>query len=727
MKRLCILQGLPWHWLLPLLFFLIGLIYIYASPHFEASDSIQHLGVIQWIAEKRELPVQSAYHGHLYGQEASQPPLYYLLTAPIWMLTDTSDFSDFIHRNPLVFIGEYTRLGNRNLVFYRQPYPPDLRGSSLTLYIIRVVTLAMGAATVAAVYQSARTIIPNNIGFAALAASLTAFNPMFIFTSASVSNDALVSMLTALIAWQMLAMLREGFQTRRSLVLATLIALASLAKLSGLALGLVVALVGIWLVIRSRDRRGFIVLGGAMLVAFLAIAGWWYLRNLMLYGELFGTNAMLDHFGRRPATLLEILTEDLEGLRITFWGLFGVFNILIDRIFYQAMDLLALASAVGLVVFVVKQRKSPIVIASIVFLGILLCIGMAMLVWWSLQSPATLGRLLFPYITSTSVLMALGLTALRLPPLMVALPLFAFSLVSPFAYIMPNYDHPPVVEQLPASAIQTTALWDDIKLVGYELPQQQRWSSGDEIPLTLYWQPLAQSTELLSLFLTLIDAEGEAMATIDTFPGWGTLPTMWWEPGKIYRDDYTLQIPEDAEGFSTTRLHIGWYPYPDGSNIQPVLESGEKSYATIIPIGAFIGANPQQTLGADATPDGTVFGDSIRLNGWRFSGGNVLELEWQLAREMAGDWRVFAIVLAEPYQPDTAIEILLQKDRSPPVPLDFVRTDETFLTRHDFELPDGFSGEYGIYIGWYNEDIGQRLEAPYPDNMLLLEDVGFYG
>ena len=718
-------RRLPFQWLLPLSFFCIGLLYIYASPHFEASDNIPHVGVIKWIAEQGELPIQSEDHEHLYAQEGSQPPLYYLLMTAIWQSVDTSDFDEYFWRNPLALIGVPKRLGNRNLVFYQQPYPPDLSGTSLALYIIRVVTLAMGAVTVAAVYQSARTVMPDNVGFAVLATSLTAFNPMFVFINASVSNDNLVTMLAALIAWQMLVMLRDGFQTKRSLVLAALIALASLAKLSGLVPGFVVGLAGIWLVIRSRDWRGFVVLGASLLIAWLTIAGWWYLRNLSLYGELFGTSAMLDNFGRRNMPLPQLLLEEFEGLRISFWALFGAFSILTHKIFYVVVDLLSLLGAAGLLVFLAKHRRNQFTLSVISFLSILLAIGSAMLILWTMQTSASTGRLLFPYITSISLLLAMGLYALRIPALLVAVLLFLFTVAAPIVYIMPNYDHPPIVDKLPAHAIETSVRWDDIRLVGYELPPPQRWSAGDEIPLTLYWQPLAQSTELQALFLTLLDADEKAITTIDTFPGWGSFPTMWWVPGQIYSDDYILQIPKDAQGFSAVQLHIGWYPFPDGSDIQPVQESGEQTAASTLPLGAFVGGEPVRSLGADARADGTVFGDAIQLNAYRFSEGHILELEWQIVGEISGEWRVFAIVLDAPYQSETAFEVIYQADASPPVSLNYLAVDETFITRHQFELPAGYLGEHEIYLGWYNEDISERLPVPYPSNMLELPRMAF--
>ena len=242
---------------MPLIFLLIGLVYLYAAPNFEASDTVQHIGVIKWIAERGELPLQSADHDKLYGQEGSQPPLYYLLMAAVWNAFDNSDFEARYLPSPFTVIGDPLRLGNRNLVIYKQVYPPDLSGSSLTLYVIRLLGVGMGAVTVGAVYQSARTLLPGRAGFALLAGALTAFNPQFLFISASVSNDNLINMLAALITWQMLLMLRDGFQRRRSLLLALLIALAALTKLSGLVVGAVVGLAGIWLLWRWGDRRGF--------------------------------------------------------------------------------------------------------------------------------------------------------------------------------------------------------------------------------------------------------------------------------------------------------------------------------------------------------------------------------------------------------------------------------------------------------------------------------------
>jgi len=598
LQRRVALEKLPLPWLLPALFFLVGLVYLYAAPNFEASDSAQHVGMIKWIADSGTLPAQSGDHEQLYGQEASQPPLYYLMMAAVWSAFDTRDFAERYLPSPFTVIGDPSGRGNRNLVIYKQPYPPDLNGSSLALYAIRLLSLGMGAVTVWAVCQSARVLMPSEAGFALLAGGFTAFNPQFLFISASVSNDTLVNMLAALIAWRMLVMLRDGFETRRDFALALLIALASLSKLSGLVMGAVVALAAVWLLFRTRDRRGFWQFAGMTLVAWLIIALWWYARNLALYGEPFGTSTMLDYFGRRSITLGQLIAEEFQGLRVSYWAVFGAFNIVVDELFYHLMDLLTLAGALGLVVLLAKTVRvdSPqrhrehreYVLVAVAFLALLLAMGGGALIAWSLQTWASTGRLLFPYITSASLLLALGMQALRVPKLLIIAPLFAFSLVAPFAYIMPNYDHPPAVERLPVSAESANVVWGDLRLSGYEIPAQRTWRAGDEIPVTFYWRAVAQSPLAYALTLSLVDEDGAVNSSIETWPGWGTMPHPWMTLDTDYRDEYIIEIPAEA-GEGALTLEIRWYVFPDGPDLSAELASGETVDALRLPLGRLVG------------------------------------------------------------------------------------------------------------------------------------------
>lgn len=726
MTRLQYWTKLPFRWILPIVFFCIGLCYLYVTPHFETPDSVTHVAMIQSVTENNgELPVQSKGHGELYGQQASQPPLYYFLMMPVWSVFDTSDFDTFLNFNELAISGYPSRLGNRNLVFYEQPHPPNLQGTSLAIYAIRLLTLVISTVTVYAVYQSARVIQPDKVGFAVLATCLVAFNPQFLFIGSSVNNDNLVTMLATLITWQMLMMLREGFQTRRSLLIALLIAFATLAKLNGLVMVLTVAIAGLWVAYRTRDIRGLVILGASMVGFWLMIAGWWYLRNLMLYDELFGTRAMVSNYGGRNTTLELLIGVEWTGFRQSYWGLFGWFSIFTDPLHYRLMDGLAIVSVIGLIPYLIQARKQAFAWTAFSFLGIMATVGMVMLVWWTSQTTGSQGRLIFPYIVAYSVLMAMGLSALRIPAWLIGLPMLGFAIVAPFAYILPEYDHPPQVETLPETATQTFAQWDDITLIGYEIETGKRLSNKSEIPITLYWRPLAQSDEPLAFFVSLINEQGEAIATLDSFPGWGTLPPTGWQPNTIYQDDLVLQILEGEDGFSEVQLQIGWYRYPTGGNIRPILEDGQEGNTYTIPFGVYINGETGQAITDNPIADNTVFGDSIRLNAYSFVEGDTVQLEWEILQPIDGDWRVFAFVLDTPYENGGEFEPILQKDVSPSVPLSYLRQGETIRTTHPFDLNTDFLGTYPVYVGWYNGETGERLPVPYPANMLMIEELRF--
>jgi hypothetical protein len=89
------------------------------------------------------------------------------------------------------------------------------------------------------------------------------------------------------------------------------------------------------------------------------IAGWWYLRNWRLYGDPTGLNAMLEAAGRRlkPYSWQQLLDE-FEGFRMSFWGVFGGFNLVAPNWVYRLYDALVMAGLVGLGVLVWQYRAS---------------------------------------------------------------------------------------------------------------------------------------------------------------------------------------------------------------------------------------------------------------------------------------------------------------------------------------------------------------------------------
>ncbi|MCE2490285.1 MAG: glycosyltransferase family 39 protein, partial [Anaerolineae bacterium] len=402
-----------------LAFLLVGLLYAWATPVLEASDEPHHFAFAEFISRHWTLPVQVPGEITPWAQEGSQPPLYYILVAALIAPVDTGDLPDLMRPNPHAIVGDPSTINNHNRFLHDTSFPP-LHGSALAIYVARVFSLLLACGSVAGVWLTARELAyltgQNPERLALLAAGLVAFNPQFLFISASVSNDNLITLLASLAIWQMLALSRNGLNARRSLALALLLALAAASKLSGLLLIAPLGLAALWAAIRFGQKREFLRLALLTGVCLLVIAGPWYARNLTLYGELTGSQTMLDIFGRRPAPSLEnLLTEEFRGLRYSYWGIFGAFNIFSPTLFYLAMDIVTLAGAFGLLRCLWQARAKPETLVPHSLLLFCVALFLIALVVWTLQTAASTGRLLFPVSAAGSSLLALGLLRLRLP------------------------------------------------------------------------------------------------------------------------------------------------------------------------------------------------------------------------------------------------------------------------------------------------------------------------
>ncbi|MEL6310632.1 MAG: glycosyltransferase family 39 protein, partial [Chloroflexota bacterium] len=234
----------PMQWVLSFYFF-FGVIFMVASPIFEVSDELWHFGMVDYLRQNDgTLPEydvsdpDAIYENNLdtiYRQEGSQPPLYYYTMALVTSPISIADADEYRETNPHARAGRPASWGNKNLVLHSTDGVP-LSGTPLAVYLMRLLGLGMGCVTIFAVWRIGELIAPHRPVVGLLAATLTAFNPMFLFISASVNNDVMVIMLNSVVILLGLQTLREGFDTRRSILLAVLLALATLTKLSALVL-----------------------------------------------------------------------------------------------------------------------------------------------------------------------------------------------------------------------------------------------------------------------------------------------------------------------------------------------------------------------------------------------------------------------------------------------------------------------------------------------------------
>jgi hypothetical protein len=113
---------------------------------------------------------------------------------------------------------------------------------------------------------------------------------------------------------------------------------------------------------------------------------------------------------------------------------------------------------------------------------------------------------------------------------------------------------------------------DQIELIGLDIPHK-KVTAGAELPLTLFWQALATPGKSWTVFVHLLNAEGDIVAQQDQIPGAGQFPTTGWLPNEYIADAYGLLIPTDAPP-GDYLLEIGLYDTNDGTRL-PVVEGGE--------------------------------------------------------------------------------------------------------------------------------------------------------
>jgi hypothetical protein len=105
-------------------------------------------------------------------------------------------------------------------------------------------------------------------------------------------------------------------------------------------------------------------------------------------------------------------------------------------------------------------------------------------------------------------------------------------------------------------------------LDGYRHPDET--TAGATLPLALYWQVERDLPQDYTVFVHLIDSEGNKVAQRDMPPLDGSLPTSDWEPGSLIRDDQDLALPDTITP-GKYQLVVGMY---DAQTLAAINDNG---------------------------------------------------------------------------------------------------------------------------------------------------------
>jgi 4-amino-4-deoxy-L-arabinose transferase-like glycosyltransferase len=534
-------------------FFALGLLYDSSTPLFEGLDELWHYALVEHLADGGGLPVQVPGENPPWRQEGSQPPLYYLLAAGATAWIDTGDY--WSHRampSHNLTTGDPHASGDKFYFYHtrRQDFP--YRRTALAVHAARWLSLVMAGATVTLTYAAAREVFPDQPAIPPLAAAIVAFNPEFLFIAAQVNNDNLANLLGAGVGFLMIRLWTRGDSIGVAVGLGLVSGLMALTKLNGLVVLAVIPLVvGVWAVPR-RAWQSLALIGLACVTGFVMIAGWWYVRNVALYGNAFALGVMDSFVGSRSLTFWQALSE-YEGLHFSYWGLFGIANILAPLSFFRVYAAFSLAALPGLGVVLWRSRaewqalRPPALIVPLAHAA-LVVIGMVV---WSAHSNGPMARLAFPAAGSISLLAAAGLLALlprrwhHLTAALLAGGMAILALAVPPTSILPMYRDAMYRPPLAAGGVDMqhpfeATVVDIAALRGYDLAL-----TDGALEITFHWEPLTPATDDLIVMVHILEADGNRAAGLDSPPQSGAYPTTVWSPGEWIADTHIVPLPPD--------------------------------------------------------------------------------------------------------------------------------------------------------------------------------------
>jgi 4-amino-4-deoxy-L-arabinose transferase-like glycosyltransferase len=725
--------------LLVFAYLVLGFAYSIVNPILESPDELLNYQNIRFIAEERRLPVLQP--GEF--SKAHHPPLYYIIGAALagWVPDENLDI---IAERVNPFWGyQLYEPGIDNKSQYL--HDPALEGwpyqdAALGIHLLRWASLLMGAGAVTAVYFIARELFPAELPLAWGTAALVAFNPMFLFIQSSVHNDALTNLLAALTILGVVRYWRRGPTAQRAAFIGIVAALGILSKITFLFLGPMVFLA---LCMRSWSHRHtnpawrrelfhMLALSGGLVVA---VAGWWFVRNQIIYGEPTSMNLQASIWQPRAnGPDWAAAFGELDYLRDSFWGAFGFGQIPLHAPVSVALWYINLTAIAGLLLWAVREGRSPQtyrvpgLLIAILLIAPLTAFA-ATFSRMAISSTANFGRYLFTAYGVIAPSLILGLTEWIPRPwrrgMMAGLTavFLSLGLYGLIGVLSPAYAPPALYDTAAEVTIPYPADVDypDLgKLLGYSLSSTAA-APGEILSVTLYWQVTEETKSDYQIFLQLVDGDDVRVAGRDTHSGLGRYPTSRWQRGQIIADVIPLSIPEDAIGPTGLRLNVGLryetgrlLPTADGhTTITLGLIRLEGSEAMLPPAQAplyYLGDVVELIAVTEpakmATPGATL----------------PFTLTWATKQPPGTDYTVFIHLLDETGN-------LAATADGPPAkgafPTHLWQTGDVVLDARQLMLPDDLpSGSYQVLAGLYRLDDLSRLPVtdsagqPLPDNAI---------
>lgn len=570
-------------------FLLLGFGYSAINPLHEATDELRHYRFIRHLIQMDALPVQGELPCSTQGHH---PPLFYATAALVTAGIDTGrDVCYEPPQNPF-WAYRYWEVGrdNKNQYLHGLDESFPWRGEALAAHLSRLVNLLFGAATVWLTWATARLIWPSRPKLAAGSAAFVAFNPMFLYMAAAINNDVMAALAGAAITFACIRLLydQRGLVWPWGLWFGFLYGIALLSKFNLAAIIVVIEAAVTWVAWQRKQWRQWLAVNILIVIVAAILAGWWFARNQILYGEPTGFERLTELWGvRDPRESFLLAISELPYAWTSLWGRFGYGQIPLPNTVYAGLFIVTILAAAGYIYAAIRSRttrkKSSLdprynpIVPALTLLALNVAVFFAVLFNYLLVSPAgPMGRFFFPALPSLAILMFYGLSLWGWGGRStgddrqvkdsswlvwtVNLGMVALSLIALLGYLAPAYAHPPTWVADRSLPNPVDIRFDTLaSLRGYAV-KQDAVRAGEAIDIELYWEVTAQPPGDYLLFVHLIDNEtGALIAQRDTHPGQGNFPSSQWRSGDRFVERLSIFVPETAYVPAAAQLKVGLY------------------------------------------------------------------------------------------------------------------------------------------------------------------------
>ncbi|MBI2305259.1 MAG: glycosyltransferase family 39 protein [Chloroflexi bacterium] len=316
--------------------------------------------------------------------ESHQPPLYYLLAAPVYRLTTFLSLEQQV-------------------------------------VALRLLSLVLGALLLVMAYVLAARVFPNLVALGT--AAFMAAVPQHTAMTAAINNDTLAELVLATFLFLAVTALQEQRQGRikegTSLALGLTLGLALLTKTTIYIVLLLVPLPFVLGAGRAPSQSHWLRLGGIYLLG-LGISGWWFLRNVLIYGlaDLTGlTRHDMVVVGQPIPGVFDLaMARHLVTVGFkSFWVQLGWMGVPADRGTYIVFGLLSVVALLGCILFLARARSETMTSlqrsALLIMIATIALVFLSML-YYNLRYIQPQGRYLFPALVPLSLFSVLGLREL---------------------------------------------------------------------------------------------------------------------------------------------------------------------------------------------------------------------------------------------------------------------------------------------------------------------------